>query len=120
MNLEEAIKHLEETLEDSTKIWGCENCKEEHKQLLTWLLELRSLRAQREAEENAPLTMDQRLIDAAPTITPESLARHGRWGKVYKSGVTVTDGYVSSCCDMWNERKSSYCPHCGAVMDLEK
>lgn len=59
MNLEEAIKHLEETLEDSTHIWSCENCKEEHKQLLTWLLKLRSLRTQREVKNNAPLTPDE-------------------------------------------------------------
>lgn len=55
MNLEEAIKHLEATLEDSTHIWSCENCKEEHKQLLTWLLELRSLRAQQEENKSNAL-----------------------------------------------------------------
>lgn len=43
--------------------------------------------------------------------------RHGRWGKVYRSKVTVNEGYVSSCCDMWNERKSKYCPNRGARMD---
>ena len=42
--------------------------------------------------------------------------KRGMWGKVYKSKVTVTDGYVSSCCDMWNERRSKYCPNCGARM----
>lgn len=55
MNLEEAIKHLEATLEDSTHIWSCENCKEEHEQLLTWLLELRSLRAQQEENKSNAL-----------------------------------------------------------------
>ena len=45
--------------------------------------------------------------------------RHGRWDKVYKSKVTVSDGYVSSCCDMWNERRARYCPNCGARMDEE-
>lgn len=43
--------------------------------------------------------------------------RYGTWGKVYKSGVTVEEGYVSSCCDMWNERKTHWCPNCGAIMD---
>lgn len=42
---------------------------------------------------------------------------HGRWLKHYRSGVTVAEGCVSSCCDMWNERESHYCPHCGAKMD---
>lgn len=46
--------------------------------------------------------------------------RHGEWLKHYRSGTTVSDGYVSSCCDMWNERKSQYCPHCGAKMDGER
>ena len=45
--------------------------------------------------------------------------KRGMWGKVYKSKVTVSDGYVSSCCDMWNERRTRYCPNCGARMDEE-
>lgn len=48
--------------------------------------------------------------DVAPVV-------HGRWLKHYRSGVTVAEGYVSSCCDMWNERETHYCPHCGAKMD---
>ena len=44
-------------------------------------------------------------------------ARHGQWQKHYKSGTTVSDGFVSSCCDMWNERETPYCPYCGARMD---
>ena len=43
--------------------------------------------------------------------------KHGYWQKHYKSGTTVSDGFVSSCCDMWNERKTSYCPNCGAKMN---
>ena len=43
--------------------------------------------------------------------------KHGQWNRFYRSGTTVSEGYVSSCCDMWNERKSHYCPHCGAIMD---
>jgi hypothetical protein len=42
--------------------------------------------------------------------------KHGQWLKHYQSGVTVSEGFVSSCCDMWNERKSNYCPRCGARM----
>ena len=45
--------------------------------------------------------------------------KHGEWNRFYRSGTTVSEGYVSSCCDMWNERKSSYCPNCGAVMECE-
>ena len=43
MTLEEAIQHLEESLND--KEWSCESCKMEHEQLLKWLKELRSFRA---------------------------------------------------------------------------
>ena len=43
--------------------------------------------------------------------------KHGKWLKQYKSGVTVSDGFVSSCCDIWNERKTPYCPHCGVKMN---
>ena len=43
--------------------------------------------------------------------------KHGEWFKHYKSGTTVSVGFVSSCCDMWNDRKTPYCPNCGAKMD---
>lgn len=48
--------------------------------------------------------------DVAPVV-------HGRWVTHYQSGTPVAEGYVSTCCDMWNNRKSDYCPHCGAKMD---
>lgn len=48
--------------------------------------------------------------DVAPVV-------HGRWVRHYRSGTPVADGYVSTCCDMWNNRKSDYCPNCGAIMD---
>lgn len=43
--------------------------------------------------------------------------RHGRWETHYRSGTTVPKGVVSGCCDMWNERKTPYCPNCGCRMD---
>ena len=48
--------------------------------------------------------------DVAPVV-------HGRWVTHYRSGTTVAEGYVSTCCDMWNNRESDYCPNCGAKMD---
>ena len=42
---------------------------------------------------------------------------YGRWVTHYRSGTSVAKGYVSTCCDMWNNRKSNYCPNCGARMD---
>lgn len=42
---------------------------------------------------------------------------HGRWVTHYRSGTPVAEGYVSTCYDMWNNRKSDYCLNCGAKMD---
>lgn len=53
---------------------------------------------------------DAPAADVAPVV-------HGRWMEHYRSGVTVAEGGVSSCCDMWNDRRSNYCPNCGAKMD---
>lgn len=42
MTLDEAITHLEEKLSEDN--FGCVECKNEHEQLLSWLLELKELR----------------------------------------------------------------------------
>lgn len=42
---------------------------------------------------------------------------YGEWVTHYRSGTPVAKGDVSTCCDMWNNRKSDYCPNCGAKMD---
>lgn len=51
-----------------------------------------------------------RPADVAPVV-------YGRWVTHYRSGTSVAEGYVSTCCDMWNKRKSPYCPNCGAKMN---
>ena len=45
MTLEEAIQHLKESLADTTHKWGCEECKQEHEQLLEWLEDYKQLKA---------------------------------------------------------------------------
>lgn len=57
-----------------------------------------------------------RLLEKAPTVDAVPVV-HGRWVTHYRSGTTVAEGYVSTCCDMWNNRKSNFCPNCGARMD---
>ena len=56
------------------------------------------------------------LIDDIPAADVAPVVR-GRWVTHYRSGTPAGDGYVSTCCDMWNKRKSDYCPNCGAKMD---
>ena len=46
MNLDEAIEHLKEKLNENDFI--CEECKNEHEQLLKWLLELKSYKKKEE------------------------------------------------------------------------
>lgn len=57
-------------------------------------------------------------IDQLPAADV-SPVQHGRWEYKYRSGTVPQTGVVSSCCDMWNERSTDYCPWCGAKMDLE-
>lgn len=56
------------------------------------------------------IVASQTAADVAPVV-------HGRWVTHYRRGTPVAEGYVSTCCDMWNNRKSDYCPNCGAKMD---
>lgn len=56
------------------------------------------------------------LINAIPAADVAPVV-YGRWVTHYRSGTPVAEGYVSTCCDMWNKRKSHYCPNCGAKMD---
>ena len=60
--------------------------------------------------KNLQSISDMPAADVVPVV-------HGRWVTHYRSGTTVAEGYVSTCCDMWNNRKSPYCPNCGAKMD---
>lgn len=46
MNLNEAIKHLEELLNDTNREWNCEECKNEHEELYSFLKELQTRRIQ--------------------------------------------------------------------------
>ena len=63
---------------------------------------------------------DYSRCDPRHPIANNAETKHGQWQKHYRSGITVSDGFVSSCCDMWNERKTPYCPNCSAKMDGER
>lgn len=45
MDLESAIQHLKESIADPTHKWGCEECKQEHEQLLEWLEDYKRLQS---------------------------------------------------------------------------
>lgn len=50
MNLNEAIKHLQEELANQSHDWGCAECRLEHEQLLYWLTEYRSMISGRQSD----------------------------------------------------------------------
>lgn len=40
----------------------------------------------------------------------------GTWIPVYEFKGEEPTGYLCSTCKMWNEEKTHFCPHCGAIM----
>ena len=44
MTLDEAIEHLNETLNSTDRMWSCDSCRREHEQLRNWLIELREIK----------------------------------------------------------------------------
>lgn len=61
---------------------------------------------------------ESQLYDEISELTASDVrpVKRGEWVNHYRSGFEVKDGFVSSCCDMWNNRKSDFCPHCGGDM----
>ena len=57
MTLDEAIEHLEDSIKN--KEFSCESCKEEHKQLLVWLKELRNLKEKKMTNQNTQKLFDK-------------------------------------------------------------
>lgn len=70
-------------------------------------------------QEKFSIECNQRLVQAesAPTITPESLVRHGKWGRKYMNRSCYF--FCSECHFDGLGAGSNYCPHCGAKMDME-
>lgn len=59
-----------------------------------------------------------KIVEPSPVDVVE--VKHGYWCDKYKNGTVAKQGVVSSCCDMLNERRTKYCPYCGAIMDEER
>lgn len=101
LTLDSAIDHLSELLSDATHEWRCEECKQEHIQLLTWLCLLRSYQ------------------ESGARPVPK-----GQWNKVrdpYLYRLETHDGVCSVCgfAAGYNEatRFFKFCPSCGAKME---
>lgn len=77
---------------------------------------LRMRKPENSVAQNRMLSIIQMDISKLPAADVAPVV-HGRWVTHYRSGTPVAEGYVSTCCDMWNNRKSNYCPNCGAKMD---
>lgn len=56
-------------------------------------------------------------IQITETANEVTEVHRGTWCHKYKSGNTISEGYVSSCCDMWHKSKTDFCPYCGAIMN---
>lgn len=101
MTLDTAIKHLEETLADPKHDWSCEECRQEHRQLLMWLKDYKCLR---------DLRANMTFIEEAVKQGKDSV-----W-----VGVRVDDHHYHYVCKNCNReskyRKSVFCPNCGRVM----
>ena len=44
MSLDEAIEHLNDTLNSTDRMWSCDSCRREHERLRNWLIELREMK----------------------------------------------------------------------------
>jgi len=63
-------------------------------------------------------------INNAPTISPDSLVKRGRWEMSVESKLDAHTGeyweeeyYNCLECDYASDWKSPYCPNCGAMME---
>ena len=60
-------------------------------------------------------------LSELPPVTPQPKIGHwivdvDRWGDI----VTTVNGYRCSECDTFDTDKDTYCPNCGAKMEVEK
>ena len=158
MTLDEAIKHCEEVAEENQAVVDscdyyeenmvkCEECVKEHRQLATWLRELKQLKEQASCkdcisrekldkalyehfhEEDSPNNItDVRLgavrnfIKRFPPTNPQE-PKTGHW--IYSTAVNTGEIIWSKCSKCGNEERGcaqrmKYCPECGIKMQEVK
>lgn len=85
--------------------------KEAIKHITTWMYATSDLLPKQVAQ-----ALDMAL-SALRGPTREMVERmRGEWSEHYKSGVHAGNGVVCTKCDMWNSRRSQFCPACGRPM----
>lgn len=70
-------------------------------------------------EDSAEMVAVQSAIDDEQTVDAQPVV-HARWLYEYKSGFKPYNGVVCNHCDCWNERRTDYCPNCGAKMNRKE
>ena len=59
-------------------------------------------------------------LSALRPVSREQVEKYrGEWSEHYKSGIHAGNGVVCTKCDMWNSRRSHFCPACGRPMTDE-
>lgn len=157
MTLEEAIKHAEEVAKEQDKLCKryddasgytrshnkdirttdakrCEECAEEHKQLVEWLKDYKRLLEQQPCDDaisredtlkaiikNLGIRSKEYLLEAEkavyktvenmPPVTPQQKVGHWIDREIYDA-----DRWKCSECGRTEQYKENYCPNCGCRM----
>ncbi len=113
MNLDEAIKHLEVKLEDKDYKWPCEECRQEHEQLLGWLKELKDLRLDNEVIlRRLKHLLESDYISQFDQVDPNT--------KEYIRNIKEADWKVAYLCDQQKSCKDKCAKnnHCKRTCDI--
>lgn len=106
MSLDDAIQHLYELFDDETHEWSCEACKQEHAELLSFLLELKYYRTNPDIDEFRPAWIN--LTDYCPSA--------------YGCGDNPTEPWWRYECPVCHEHVTDVedppkvCPVCGVML----
>lgn len=109
MDIQNAIKHLDDILSKKDKWIGCEDCKQEHVQLMEWLKELQQYRSFGTVEKFEWLK--EQSTPKKPYIQSDG-NKDSEQDCFECPNCDSFLGYVSDCKDDENYQ-CNYCPNCG-------
>lgn len=86
------------------------------------LIEREALLSKIEPDEYYHSNEVRDMLRDCPTITPESLVKHGRWIGGYQNNGNLFWYEKPHCslCGVRHDGIANYCPNCGAKMDLKE